>query len=115
MKYLEEFRKLAGIDARSDWTLNEAKASKMPDEVKKLHDALVKNAKEAGYPKDAIWTHQDQEGSWVIEPNYEGTAMGGRYVLTKDGNWLFRDEIEGGEKKTTFERAMSHARFAFTG
>ena len=89
------------------------KVYEMPEDVKRVRDALAANAREA-WPREehgdfadsAVYTRPvteatacetDKAGTWLVGPNFEG--FGGCMIRRPDGTWWYREPIDGRDSK----------------
>ncbi|MDP6232065.1 MAG: hypothetical protein QF913_07845 [Nitrospinaceae bacterium] len=95
-----------------------SKLANAPKEVLKVHNLLVKNATEAfgdkKFGKDAVFTRADEDGSWIVGPNFENY---GNSMIYKPEGWFYRESWSGADKamRGGYEEAKGNAQCFFTG
>lgn len=91
-----------------------------PDEVRRVAEAMVKNAESGGFDEDRVFWgfdaaneyHPDQ---WFIGDNYEQETLWMHY---RDGEWWYFDALRHPSDwpmKGGFREAMANAQIFFTG
>ena len=87
-----------------------------PEEVMKVHSAMVANAKEAGQPDDCVFTSRSRGdvNAWVVADNYERWGFS---MVYREGQWFYRSFSEGEDRPMPngFREAMANAECAYTG
>ncbi len=88
----------------------------IPQEVKKIYEAVRKNAKSIGDPDRAYAGRNIENGkvAWIIGDNYDRMDIS---LVYKDGSWYYRSSFVGGDKlmKNGYLEALSNANVFFTG
>jgi len=90
-----------------------------PDEVREVHNLLVKNAIERfdeEFGEDAVYTRECENGDWIVGPNFEnfGNSM---IYKPEEGRWFYRESWSGVDKamRSGYEEAKGNAQCFFTG
>lgn len=85
-----------------------------PTEVKAVVVNLYASAKAAGLRRDAVSTHKENDGSWILGSNMED---GSPSYVYNNGQWFYHSPGTGNRKPIPggFEEAKEGATIHFTG
>lgn len=87
----------------------------MPNEVRRVFNALEASVKEADLPKSFAYVHyHERNDEWIVGPNIEGYGPSSVY---RGGVWYYRDGFTGRDRPIPHgvEEAVEDARITFTG